>query len=190
VTHDITQSTYIVSSVSSIPIILRGNPLILLQLFDITQEISYIQYINVTVPQNFGSYLDLFIRFNLNFFPDLITDNTITMQSPGGFADNMDALFFRNMSSNVILLACTIGAYIVLKVLQYGVRRICGTTCLRFVFDKILDMFEWAGFIAIVLGSYVGLCMACFLQLANSSVRNATMYASYICSFLFLMLLL
>lgn len=36
-TKDFSQSSYIVSGLSSLPIILRGNPLVLLQLFDITQ---------------------------------------------------------------------------------------------------------------------------------------------------------
>lgn len=41
-----------------------------------------------------------------------------------------------------------------------------------------------------LMGSYVGLALASFLQLRNASVRNAMMFASYICAFLFLVLLL
>jgi hypothetical protein len=164
---------------------------VVLQLFDITQEISYIQYINVTVPPNFRSYLNLFIKFNLNFFPDLVNDDSLTMRSPPGFADSsMDALFFRNISSNFILLAATVAVYAFFKLLQLLVRKKLPNSCLQFFFDKIVGMFEWAGFITMVLGSYVGLCMSCFLQLLNASVRNSVMFASYVCSFLFLVVLL
>lgn len=113
------------------------------------------------------------------------------MQSPLGFADSsMDALFFRNISSNVILLAATIAVYLFFKLLQFLALKYFTNNCLHFFFNKLVGMFEWAGFITMVLGSYVGLCMACFLQLLNSSARNGVMFASYVCSFLFLIVLL
>lgn len=41
-----------------------------------------------------------------------------------------------------------------------------------------------------LMGSYVGLAVSCFLQLRNSSVRNAMMFASYVCAFVLLVMLL
>ena len=143
------------------------------------------------VPDNFNYYLSLFIKFNLNFFPDVVQDNNLVMTAPPAFADSsMDALFFRNISSSLILLGVTLAIYSILKIFQKVSSKLCDKSCFMFIFDKIVGMFEWAGFITMMLGSYVGLCLACFLQLRNASVRNAIMYGSYVCAYVFLLALL
>lgn len=167
---------------------LRGNPLLLLQLFDIVQEISFIQYIPVKVPNNFDSYLQLFIKINLDIFPNIVQDQTLVMSSPIGFADsNVDSFFFRNISSNVYLVPIVLGTYLLIKLMELVILRWCRVSCFRFIIGKLVDMFQWAGFITMVLGSYVSVCVACFLQLQNSSARNAAMYLSYFVSYIVLL---
>jgi hypothetical protein len=113
------------------------------------------------------------------------------MKSPPGFADSqMDALFFRNISSNLILLAITLAFYLLLKLLQKLIHKTWSNSLPQFIMDKLVGMFEWAGWITMLMGSYVGLAVSCFLQLRNSSVRNAMMFASYVCAFVLLVMLL
>lgn len=102
----------------------------------------------------------------------------------------MDALFFRNISSNLILLAITLALYLFLKLIEKLIHKTWSNSLGQFIIDKAIGMFEWAGWITMLMGSYVGLAVSCFLQLRNASVRNSMMFASYVCAFVFLVMLL
>ncbi len=95
----------------------------------------------------------------------MIGDDDIYMKAPPGFDGQMDSLFFRNMSPYIIFAAIILSVYLFFKLIFHAFQHKLQNSLVVFFCKKLIGMFEWAGFILIVLGAYTGLSLNCYLQL-------------------------
>lgn len=67
------------------PTILLLSPAIIVQLLEVLQLVSFIQYIQVNYPPVVYEFINSFNIFDFNFFPKLVGEGSYEMRAPRGF---------------------------------------------------------------------------------------------------------
>ena len=157
--------------VTAAPMFLAGaDPSLLWSLANLMQMFYYLLFFNIEYPHNLNEFLRIFSLGRLTFFQqpfsNLVPINDVpSLPSPPKFYENgLTGYFLESASAFLLLWMISMMVYLPAKLMKY-LRLSTSGGILAKLADKVLDYYEWSGFLRLLLSSYFELMFACLLQI-------------------------